>query len=165
MNVNYTTPVIPELAPDAEEKVKEAVDATKKILKESEWKSLEKAYAEVFNSVEKSKLKQEHVYESNNVDWQKLEDQLRLSYSQINWDNLNNKISTSLAQIKLDSIQLQLNVNLKNLNDLEKVMMENKITAIPDTEICLQAVKENQQKAIAQLTKLRAARVKKIVRL
>ncbi len=165
INVNYTTPVIPELAPDAEEKVKEAVDATKKILKESEWKSLEKAYAEVFNSVEKSKLKQEHVYESNNVDWHKLEDQLRLSYSQINWDNLNYKISTSLTQIKLDSIQLLLNINLKNLNDLEKVMNENKITAIPDTEVCLQTVKENQQKAKDQLSKLKAARVKKIVRL
>ena len=165
INVNYTTPIIPELAPDAEEKVKEAVDATKKILKESEWKSIEKAYAEVFNSVEKSKLKQEHVYEANKVDWHKLEDQLRLSYSQINWENLNNKISTSLTQIKLDSIQLQLNVNLKNLTELEKVMKENNITAIPDTEICLQTVKENQQKAKDQLTKLRVARVKKIVRL
>ena len=42
MNVNYTTPVMPELAPEEEIKVKEAVDATKKILQESEWKAFEK---------------------------------------------------------------------------------------------------------------------------
>jgi len=165
LNVNYTTPIFPELAPDEEEKVKEAVDATKKIMKENEWKTLEKAYAEVFNSAEKSKLKSEHIYEVNKVDWKNLEDQLLLSYSQINWDNVNDKINTSLAQIKLDSLQQQLTVNLKSLADLEKVMKENNITAIPDSEIRLQTIKENQQKAKDQLAKLKAARIKKIVRL
>jgi bla regulator protein blaR1 len=165
LNVNYTTPVAPELAPEEEEKVKEAVDATKKILKESEWKALEKVYAEVYNSAEKSKLKSEHDYEMNKVDWHKLEDQLRLSFSQINWENVDAKINTSLAQIKLDSIQQQLTISLRNLTDLEKVMKDNNITAIPDSEVCLQTVKENQQKAKDQLAKLKAARVKKIVRL
>ena len=166
VNVNYATPIIPELAPEEETKVKEAVNATKKILQEDQWKALEKTYAEVFNSVEKTRLKSEYMEkEVNKVDWNKLEDQLRLSYSQINWNDVNQKINTSLAQIKLDSIQHQLNFNLKTLINVEKALKENKVTAIPDTDITLQCIQENQQKAKDHLAKLKAARVKKIVRL
>jgi len=165
MNVNFTTPVMPELAPDEENKVKEAVDATKRILQEKEWKAFEKNYAEVFNAAEKTKLKSEYIYEVDKVNWNKLEDQLRLSYSQINWDNVNDKINTSLAQIKLDSIQQQLNFSLKTLINVEKSMKENNLCSIPDTDITLQVVHENQQKAREQLQVIKAARVKKIVRL
>lgn len=165
MHVNYTTPIIPELAPEQEQKVKEAVDATKKILQESEWKAVEKNYAEVLNTVEKMKMRSEYKYESDKVNWNKLEDQLRLAYTQINWENVDQKISTSLAQIKLDSIQQQLTLNLKGLIDLEKVMKENKVNAIPDSDITLQLVVENQQKAKDQIEKFKSARVKKIVRL
>ena len=166
MNVNYTTPVLPELAPEEETKVKDAVDATKKILKESEWKAMEKNYADAFSTAEKNKLKAEYDFEiADNVNWDKLEEQLRLSYSQINWENVNQKINTSLAQIKLDSIQQQINFNLKTLINVEKAMKENNVCAIPDTDITLQLVQENQQKAKDQLQNLKAARVKKIVRL
>jgi hypothetical protein len=165
MNVNFTTPVMPELAPEEENKVKEAVDATKRILQEKEWQAFEKNYAEVFNAAEKTKLKSEYIYEVDKVNWNKLEDQLRLSYSQINWDNVNDKINTSLAQIKLDSIQLQLNFSLKTLINVEKSMRENNLCSIPDTDITLKVVQENQQKAREQLQVIKAARVKKIVRL
>jgi len=164
--INYTTPVIPELAPEEECKVKEAVDATKKILQESEWKMMEKAYADAFSAAEKTRLKSEYNFELvDKVNWNKLEDQLRLSYSQINWDDVNQKLNTSLVQIKLDSIQQQLNLNLKTLIDVEKAMKENKVCAIPDTDITLQVVQQNQQKAKEQLAVLKAASVKKIVRL
>jgi len=164
--INYTTPIIPELAPDEEVKVKEAVDATKKILQESEWKAMEKNYADAFSAAEKTQLKSEYNFEiADKVNWNKLEDQLRLSYSQINWEDVNQKINTSLVQIKLDSLQQQINFNLKTLINVEKAMKENKVCAIPDTDITLQVVQENQQKAKDQLAKIKAARVKKIVRL
>jgi len=165
MHVNFTTPIIPELAPEQEEKVKEAIVATKKILQESEWKAVEKNYAEVLNSAEKMKLRSEYKYEADKMNWNKLEDQLRLAYSQINWETVDDKLNTSLAQIKLDSVQQQLNINLKSLIDLEKVMKENNVNAIPDSDVTLQLVQENQQKAKDQLLKLKAIRVKKIVRL
>ena len=165
MNVGFTTTVIPELAPEEESKVKEAVDATKRILQENEWKAFEKNYAEVFNSAEKTKLKSEYIYEVDKVNWNKLEDQLRLSYSQINWDNVNDKINNSLTQIKLDSLQQQINFNLKTLINVEKSLKENNITGIPDTDITLHVVQQNQQKAREQLECVKAAKVKKIVRL
>src|SRR5215203_137502 len=164
--INYSAPVIPELAPDEECKVKEAVDATKKILKESEWKAMEKNYADAFSAAEKSQLKSEYNSEIvDKVNWNKLEDQLRLSYSQINWDDVHQKINTSLVQIKLDSVQQQINFNLKTLINVEKAMKENNVDAIPDTDITLQLVQENQQKAKDQLAKIKAVKVKKIVRL
>ena len=114
----------------------------------------------------KTQLKSEYDFEIvDKVNWNKLEDQLRLSYSQINWEDVNQKINTSLVQIKLDSIQQQINFNLKTLINVEKAMKENKVCAIPDTDITLQLVQENQQKAKDQLAIIKAARVKKIVRL
>jgi hypothetical protein len=54
---------------------------------------------------------------------------------------------------------------LKTLINVEKAMKENNVDAIPDSDITLQLVQENQQKAKDQLAKIKAARVKKIVRL
>ena len=164
--INYTTPIIPELTPEEEVKVKEAVDATKKILKESEWKAMEKNYADAFSAAEKIQLKSEYNFEiADKVNWNKLENQLRLSYSQINWDDVNQKLNTSLFQIKLDSLQQQINCNLKTLINVEKTMKENNVSAIPDSDITLQLVQENQEKAKDQLEKIKAVRIKKIVRL
>ncbi len=165
MHVNYTTPLIPDLAPEEEEKVKEAVNATKKILQESEWKAVEKKYAELLNTTEKMRLKSEYKFETDKVNWEKLGEQLRLAYSKINWENVNEKLNISLTQIKLDSIQQQISLNLKALTALEQLMKENNVHAIPDSEICMEVVKENQQKAREQLSIIKAARVKKIVRL
>jgi len=166
MNVGYSVPVVPELAPDEECKVKEAVDATKKILQESEWKAMEKNYADAFSAAEKSQLKSEYKAEiTDKVNWNKLEDKLRLSYSQINWEEVHQKLNTSLVQIKLDSIQQQINFSLKTLVNVEKAMKENNVTAIPDSDVTLQLVQENQQKAKDQLAIIKAAKVKKIVRL
>jgi bla regulator protein BlaR1 len=166
MNVGYSVPVVPELAPDEECKVKEAVDATKKILQESEWKAMEKNYADAFSTAEKTQLKSEYNSEIvDKVNWNKLEEQLRFSYSQINWEDVNQKLNTSLFQIKLDSVQQQINFNLKALVNVEKAMKENNVTAIPDSDVTLQLVQENQQKAKDQLALIKAAKVKKIVRL
>jgi hypothetical protein len=44
-------------------------------------------------------------------------------------------------------------------------MKENEVTSIPDTEISLLAVQENQQKAREQLAKLKAVRSKPIIKL
>ncbi|HMK18367.1 MAG TPA: M56 family metallopeptidase [Chitinophagaceae bacterium] len=166
MSVGYSVPEVPELAPDEECKVKEAVDATKKILQESEWKAMEKNYADAFSAAEKSQLKSEYNAEiADKVNWNNLEDKLRLSYSQINWEEVNQKLNTSLVQIKLDSIQQQINFSLKTLVNVEKAMKENNVTAIPDSDVTLQLVQENQQKAKDQLAIIKAAKVKKIVRL
>jgi hypothetical protein len=62
-------------------------------------------------------------------------------------------------------MQQEINVNLKMLINVEKGLKENNVTAIPDSDITLQLVQENQQKAKDQLAKIKAVRIKKIVRL
>ena len=162
---NMTTAVIPQLALEHELKLKQTIGATKKILEEKEWKELEKKSADVFNSFEKEKLKNEYQKEVKNIDWDKLNDQLRLAYDNINWQKVNEQINTSLAQIKLDSIQQQVNLALNNLNKLELWMKENNTTCIPDSDVSLRLIVENQQKAKAQLEKIKVNRNKKVVKI
>ena len=164
-NVNYTEPVVPELAPEEENKVKETLEATKKVMQESQWKQLENNYAEILNSAEKAKLKTDFKLELNKIDWNKVENQLRYSYNAIDWNKVNNQLATSLAQIKLDSIQHVISATLTDLVKLETWMKENKTTCIPDTDISLQTVKADQQKVKAHLDKVRAIKEKKVVRL
>lgn len=163
--VNFTTPVLPELPKAEELKLKETIGATKRILEEKEWKEIENSYAEVFNSYEKAKLKGEYQKEVNKIDWNKLETQLRLSYENIDWTKVNEQVKTSLAEICLDSIQTQVNITLSNLANLETWMNKNKTTSIPDSDVSLDIIKANQDKAKAQLEKIKVARIKKIVRL
>lgn len=164
-SVNYANSVIPELAKEDELKLKETIDATKKILKENEWKEIEKSYAEVFNSYETDKLKKEYQKEVNKIDWKKLEEQLKLSFENINWNKVNDQITTSLAQIKLDSIQQQVKITINKLVNLENWMKENNTTSIPDSDVSLKSIIENQLKAKAQLEKIKTTRTKKVVKI
>lgn len=163
--VNYSTPVIPDLPAEEELKLRETIGATKKILEEKEWKEIEKSYAEVFNSREKARLKGEYQQEVNKIDWNKLETQLRLAYDHIDWNRVNNQVVTSLAEIKLDSIQTQVNIALDNLSNLKNLLVKNKTTSIPDTDVSIDIINANQDKAKSLLDKIKVARVKKIVRL
>jgi hypothetical protein len=164
-NVNYTTPVMPELSPEAEETVKATIEATKKILKEQEWKTVEKNFAEVFNTDEKKLLKNEYQKKVETTDWNKLESQLRLSYENINWEKVNKQVYESLATIKLDSIQHQLHISLNDLACLEKLLKENKINSVPDTDISLEKINAAQHKARQQLDKIKSTEKKKVVRI
>jgi hypothetical protein len=163
--VNFTTPVIPELAKEDELKLKETIRATKRILEEKKWKEIENSYAEVFNSFEKESLKTEFQKEVSRYEWNKLETQLRLSYENIDWNKVNDRVKISLAQLKTDSIQHQINLALGSLTKLETWMKENYISAIPDTDISLERIMDNKQQAKAQLDKIKATRNKKIVSL
>lgn len=164
-NVSYTEPVLPELEADQEENVKGALEATKKVLEEKEWKEIEKSFADILNSGEKSKLRTQHKKEFNKVDWQKLEDKLRLSYNSIDWEKINGQLYSSLAQIKIDSIQSVISLAMSDLGKIEKWMKENNVTCIPDSDITIHSVNAIQRKAQLQLNKLKAAKQKKIVRI
>jgi len=163
--INYTTPVIPELAKEEEMKLKETLGATKRILEEKEWKEIEKSYAEVYNSAEKAKLKDDYQKEVNKIDWNKLEDKLRISYNNIDWPRVNEQVNTSLNEICLDSLQNEVKIVFNSLTSLENWMQKNKTTTIPDTDVTLDVIKSNQEKAKIQLEKIKAIRDKKIISL
>jgi hypothetical protein len=163
--INYVSPLLPELAPEEEESVKETVEAAKKVLEKKEWKELEKSYAEVFNSTEKEKIHNEYLKGINSVDWEKLEGKLKLSYRDLNWEKINGQIKTSLAEIKLDSIQSVLTHTLTDLARMETWMKENKISSVPDSDVSIQCVKENEEKIKTRLHTIKITRSKKVVRI
>jgi bla regulator protein blaR1 len=166
-NVNYTTPVIPELMVEEEQKVKGTVEATRKILEEKQWKEVENSYADALNSYEKAHLKNQYIAEVNKINWKDIETKLRFGYDNIDWPKIDQQLALSLAEIKLDSVKGALKIALNDLVKLENYMKENELTSIPDTDITLKLVQDVQNKAKAQITKVKAARVtpKKIVRI
>jgi hypothetical protein len=126
---------------------------------------VEKNLAEVFNSDEKSLLKTEYQKKVEAADWSKLEKQLRLSYENINWEKVNSQITESLAEMKIDSIRHQLHINLNELVGLEKLLMNDKASAVPDTDISIQKIKAAQHAAQQQLEKIKTSVKKKVIRL
>lgn len=163
--VNYTSPVIPILAEEDEAKIQETMKATRKILEEKEWKNVEKSYAELLNSTEKSILKDEFLAKVEDFDWNKLENQLKLSYDQINWPKVNEQVQISLAQIRVDSVYVVLSKSLVELDKLEVWMNQNKATSIPDTDITISTINENQKKLKLELDRLKNLKNRKIVNL
>lgn len=164
-NVSNFTEVAPQLAEVDEAKVQGALQATRKILEENQWKEVEKSYAELLNSKEKSLLKDQYLTVLDKFDWEKLGDKLRLSYDQIDWNKIEEQVGSSLAVIRLDSIKTVMTQTLHDLNKLECWMKANNTTAIPDTDITLLSINENQKRARAQIDRVKAIKSKKIIRL
>lgn len=164
-HVNFITSAAPELEAKELAKVKGTIEATKKILADQEWKALQSSYADALNSCEKKQLKKIYLDELNKVDWKSLENKLKLTYDQIDWHEVDAQVNVSMAQIRMDSIRYSMNIALEELETLEEWMDENNTTSIPDSDITLEAVKNNQKIARQHLERLKAVKQKKIVRL
>jgi bla regulator protein blaR1 len=168
MNVALTEisqPPVPELKEYQEVQVKEAIEASRKVLEEKQWKAMENKIADVMTSYEKSIVKCEYEKAMSKVDWKKMEDKLRIAYDRIEWNKVNEELNKAVAEIKIDSLQHAYSLAMVELNSIQKQLCENNLTGIPDTDVSLKAVvqgKKEIQKAINSLIK---AKVKKIVHL
>jgi hypothetical protein len=149
-----------------EEQVSEAVEMTKKVLKEKEWKTIENNIADVMTAVEKKALRTEYMKELSKVNWNKLQEKLRYSYDKINWDQVGDQLNKAIIEIKLDSIQNVYTTTVTQLNKLECMVADNKAASVaPDSDVTLEKVKERKQQTITQLNRVKAVRSKKIVHL
>jgi beta-lactamase regulating signal transducer with metallopeptidase domain len=164
--VNFIEPIIaPQLKSYQEEQVKEAMEVSKKVLEEKQWKDVEKRIADVMTSYEKDALKGQYEKELSKMDWNKMEDKLRLAYDKIDWNRVNDDLNKAMIEIKIDSLQHAYSSAMTELSSLQKELCENNLEGIPDTDVSLKAVertKKNVQNAINTLNKVKT---KKIVRL
>ena len=163
--VAATETIIPELNREAEAQVKGTVAATKKILKDGEWKEVEKNVADVLTLSEKESLRMKYNIDLEKMDWKKLENRLRVSYNNINWDNVNNKLNTAITKITLDSLTTVINVALADLDAAENWMTNNQCNSIPDTDLNLKAIQAQKEKVQQQLRIVNAVKQKKVVRI
>lgn len=156
---------IPELKRYQEAQVKEALEASRRVMEEVQWKEVEKSIADAFSEMEKKEIKDVYERELNKFNWPQLENKLKLAYAQIDWDQVNLQLNTALNQIRIDSLQRVYNDVSIRLNEVKKEMVEQRIKSIPDSDISLKTIDERRKNLQESLKKLKAIREKKIVSL
>jgi bla regulator protein blaR1 len=166
INVSYEVVVeVPELKKYQEAQVKGALEASKKVLEATQWKKLEKNIADVFTQKEKEKLRIEYQRTLAKFDWNKWEDKLRQAYDQVNWDKVNEQLNKAVNNIRLDSLHKVYSATAIKLNEVQKLLAEQNMKGIPDTDISIQELQKKQCEIQKGLNNLNALRKKKVIHL
>src|SRR6218665_2570725 len=154
VNVASIENILPELTPQQENQVKEALIASKKVLDETQWKKVEKSIAEAMTVAEKEKVKaafDKPAANSEKAELDKMYDRVRASYDQINWEKLNTQLNIAMNNIRLDSLRQVYSLAMTQLSSLENELKLQGLKGIPDSDITVDAV----QKKIEELQKAR----------
>jgi len=157
--------IVPVLEAHKEEQVQEALDASRKVLAEEQWKTVELSIADALNSHEKEKVKMEYKKAVDKLDWEKMENKLRIAYDSINWTHVNIELNKALIEIKLDSIQKVYTNVITNLSCLEKELIKAGEEGIPDTDISLKSVEGKKKEVLKVISTIKSAKQRKIVHL
>ena len=148
-----------------EAQVKAAMDASKKVLENEEWKELEKSIADVFTQKQKAELKATYRKEMDKMDWNKWENNLRLAYDKVDWNKVNEQLTKAVNNIRIDSLQKVYNEAICKLDMTKQELFNNNLPGIPDTDITLKTIEETKHQVQQTLNRLKVARNKKIVHL
>jgi hypothetical protein len=166
--VNYmpvTAAIAPELKEYQVEQVKMAINASKKVLEEAQWKVAEKDLADVFTQKEKDHIREQYLKEVDKYDWKKWETKLKSAYNLVDWDRINTQLDNAVTRIKLDSLQKVYSNVAVELNRLQQELTNNNLEAIPDSDVTLKEVEQKALQVQKYLNTLRAVRTKKIIHL
>jgi bla regulator protein blaR1 len=160
--------VVPELTPQQEDQVKKALDASKKVLEETQWKALEKNIADAMTTAEKEKVKAAYekvTAETQKANWDKMADNLKIAYDQIDWENLNTQLNFAVNNIRLDSLRQVYSIAMTELSGLSKEMKKQGLKGIPDSDITLDAIQKKMQDLQKARTTIQAIKTKKVINL
>jgi bla regulator protein BlaR1 len=156
---------IPQLKNYQVAQVKEAVEASKKVIEDAQWKALEGKIAEVLTEKEKSQLRTQYKKALEQQDWNKWEDKLRLAYNKVDWNDLTEQLNTAVNNIKLDSLQQAYNETACQLEKVQQALTENNLQIVPDTDITLKQVEQQKREIQRNINSLKRFRTKKVVHL
>lgn len=154
--------IIPQLDPAKEQQVQEALDESKKILQETQWKEVEKGIADALTRLEKDKVKEVYEKAMSNINWDQLGDKLRIAYDNIDWPTINKQLDNAIAAIKLDSLQQVYTIAIENISNMQSKLVKENQPGIPDTDINVKSLdvkKDELQKAIDKIRKLKPKEV------
>ena len=156
-----------QLTKEEKENVKEAVETTRKVVSELQWKEIEASLAEVMNQKERALAKQEYKQQVDAVNWHNIEQNLKANYDKLDWELINKNLSQAMAQVQLDSLQKVYTMALAELEKVEKELKSKgkvSCTPIPDGSVDeINVAKETLRKNIEAIKV--AGRPKKVVRL
>ncbi|HEX4875114.1 MAG TPA: M56 family metallopeptidase [Chitinophagaceae bacterium] len=165
LTVSFEEDNVPELKKYQEAQVKNAIEASRKILEKAEWEKVEKNIAEVLSEKEKEKLKDTYLKELNKFNWKQLENNLKIAYNKIDWEGINNQLNAAVTQIKTDSLRRVYNEAAIKLNQVQQQLLESNLKGIPDSDISLDLLNEKKQMVQRALEELKGSRQKKTVSL
>lgn len=165
INASLEMANVPELKRYQEEQVKIAVEASKKVLENVQWKNVERSIADAFTPEEKEQLKENYEKQMAKFDWVKWERELKVAYDKIDWDKTNAQLSMAVSQVRLDSIQTVYNKVISKLDGARRELSLNELKGIPDTDITLQEIERKRSEIQRALNQLKAIRSKKVVHL
>ncbi len=166
INVSFDpSVVVPELSDEEEQQIQEALAASRKVLEEAQWKSVEKEVADVFSRQEKEKLKAVYEKELAKVNWKSWENKLRQANEQVNWDQVNAQLHNAVAMVRLDSLQQVYSDAISRIDQARTEMAETNQSGIPDSDITLKDLEQKRKELLNMTRYLKGVRAKKIVRL
>lgn len=157
------------LTTEEKEKVKSAVEATKKVAKTIQWKEIEASIGEVMDPREKAIARQEYLQELEKIAWSNIEQNLKANYDKLDWEAIDASVAKAMSQVQLDSIQTvykqaltELEKAERNLKAAAKVKCAN--TPMPDASVDqIQQAKEALQKNLEEIKS--AKNPKKVIKL
>jgi bla regulator protein BlaR1 len=158
-------PAIPVLTPEQAKQVQGAIDASKKVLTEGQWREVERTIGEVLTSQQKDALRKAHKKQMSKLDWKKIEDKLSVAYNQIDWETINSQLAMAVNNIRMDSLNEVYAKALVNLTLVEKELNKLEVTCIPDTDISIKVVECKKKEVEKAINQLKTVRAKKVVHL
>lgn len=156
---------IPALNDYQEEQVKQAIEASKKVFNNAQWKAVERELAELLSQQEKKELRKKYQQQMEKFDWKNWENKLRAAYDKVDWDMVNVQLSNAINMVRLDSMQQVYADAVARLDKARNELIRDSVKSIPDTEISVKSLNDKIKTTIRALSAIKATKNKKIVRL
>ncbi len=147
------------------ERVSTTVDATKKVMKDLQWKEIENQIAEVMTPTEKAMAKKEFAMEVDKINWNRVESNLKAQYESLDWQAINQNLSNAMTAIELDSIENSLENILNTFIQTEKDLVNGTIIQSPLPDVPLTEFNRMKEEIRFRLELVRGIRDNKIIRL
>ncbi|HYC40727.1 MAG TPA: M56 family metallopeptidase [Chitinophagaceae bacterium] len=163
--VAAVTQDIPDLAEEEEAAVKDAVEVSRKLIENSQWKVIENQAADALTGNEKERLRKQVQQELSRYDWKQWEEQLKRSYNYLDWEKINERLQVARGQLAHDSLMMQYKIALNHLVDVELSLKTEQLGGIPDTDVSLKNIERKRIESKKKLTQLQQSRGKRIVHL
>jgi len=156
------------LQPEQVDKVKATIEATQKIIKNIEWKEINKTIADVMTEHEKSVAQQQYLQHlQQDVNWKNVESNMKANYNQLDWDKISVNVDNALASIQLDSLQKAYSLALVELQKANRELAaQGKLKTAPLPDQSVEDMRKSADVLRNRVAVIKALRTpRKIVRL
>lgn len=149
------------LTTEQKEKVKNTVEATKKVLR-NEWNEVEKTIPDGLTAQEKQMAQQEYYANLEKLDWKNVEQNIKAQINTIDLDKINENLNAAIVKAKVDSVQA---VYSKILVEIERTQQAAKCKALPMPDVSEQQLEKAKAELQGKIQLLEAVKAKKVIKL